>query len=79
VPLLPLHVYGVVFNNDSMYVQLLAKLLPALVQKLATAQPKTRAKVGHSQHHLPGVWCMQQAACSPCTQFNSVVGHSIFI
>lgn len=26
--------------------QLLVKLLPALVQKLATTQPKTRAKVG---------------------------------
>jgi hypothetical protein len=61
------------YVNDLLYVQLLAKLLPALVQKLATAQPKTRAKVGHSQRHLPGVWCMQQAACSACMHFNGVV------
>jgi hypothetical protein len=38
-------------------VQLLVKLLPALVQKLATTQPKTRAKVG------PSKWQQQDRKC----------------
>jgi hypothetical protein len=52
-------VYAVLQTNDLLYVQLLAKLLPALVQKLATAQPKTRAKVGHSQYT-----CLVSGACT---------------
>jgi hypothetical protein len=36
---------GKVSFSAYLVLQLLAKLLPALVQKLATAQPKTRAKV----------------------------------
>lgn len=36
----------------SLLLQLLVKLLPALVQKLSTTQPKTRAKVGPVCAHL---------------------------
>jgi hypothetical protein len=50
MPLLLLRVHGTAPLHDLLYLQLLAKLLPALVQKLATAQPKTRAKVGHSRY-----------------------------
>lgn len=36
--------------------QLLVKLLPALVQKLSTTQPKTRAKVGELHSSWRGQW-----------------------
>uniref|UniRef100_A0A383W1Y8 Proteasome component Ecm29 N-terminal domain-containing protein n=1 Tax=Tetradesmus obliquus TaxID=3088 RepID=A0A383W1Y8_TETOB len=41
-----------VLTKDDDLQQLLAKLLPALVQKLATAQPKTRAKVLELLSHI---------------------------